>query len=92
MNGRFQRALAQGHPLIFTIVAGLAGFSTYFAMYAFRKPFTAATYEHVPGWHFALDYKIALIVAQVAGYALSKFIGVKVISEITLTPMNFDRA
>ena len=35
-----------------------------------------------PGWHLALDYKIALIVAQVAGYALSKFIGVKVISEI----------
>jgi len=51
-------------------------------MYAFRKPFTAATFENVPGWHFALDYKIALIVAQVAGYALSKFIGVKVISEI----------
>ncbi len=51
-------------------------------MYAFRKPFTAATYGDVPGWHMALDYKIALIVAQVAGYALSKFIGVKVIAEI----------
>jgi len=63
-------------------VAGTAGFCAYFAMYAFRKPFTAATFENVPGWHFALDYKIALIVAQVAGYALSKFIGVKVISEI----------
>jgi hypothetical protein len=37
---------------------------------------------HVPGWHFAFDYKIALIIAQVVGYALSKFIGVKVISEI----------
>ena len=51
-------------------------------MYAFRKPFTAATFEHVPGWHLAVDYKIALVVAQVAGYALSKFVGVKVISEI----------
>jgi hypothetical protein len=37
---------------------------------------------HVPGWHFALDYKIALVIAQAAGYALSKLIGVKVISEI----------
>ncbi|PNB52649.1 hypothetical protein C1X77_27345, partial [Pseudomonas sp. GW531-E2] len=53
-----------------------------FAMYAFRKPFTAATFELVPGWHWVLDYKIALIVAQVAGYALSKFIGIKVVSEI----------
>jgi hypothetical protein len=82
MKDRFRRALAQANPVIFTAVAGLAGFSAYFAMYAFRKPFTAATYAHVPGWHFALDYKIALVMAQVAGYALSKFIGVKVISEI----------
>ena len=68
--------------MVFTLVAGLAGFSTYFAMYAFRKPFTAATFDHVPGWHFALDYKVALVIAQVAGYALSKFIGVKFVSEI----------
>jgi len=86
-SGMKQRGV-DGHPrpygntLAFTAIAGLAGFFTYFAMYAFRKPFTAATFAHVPGWHFALDYKIALILAQVAGYALSKFIGVKVISEI----------
>ncbi|MBS0333103.1 MAG: hypothetical protein JSS35_10075 [Proteobacteria bacterium] len=74
--------LGRAHPLVFTAVAGLAGFCAYFAMYAFRKPFTAATFDGVPGWSFALDYKIALVVAQVAGYALSKFIGVKVVSEI----------
>jgi hypothetical protein len=67
---------------VFTAVAGLAGFSAYFSMYAFRKPFAAATFEAVPGWHFVLDYKIALVLAQVVGYALSKLIGVKVISEI----------
>jgi len=78
----FRRYLARANPVVFTIVAGLAGFCAYFSMYAFRKPFTAATYEAVPGWHFALDYKIALVLAQVAGYALSKLIGVKVISEI----------
>ena len=82
MRDAFRRLLAQAHPLIFVPVAGTAGFCTYFAMYAFRKPFTAATFDAVPGWHFALDYKIALVVAQVAGYALSKFIGVKIISEI----------
>ncbi len=74
--------MARAHPAIFTAAAGTAGFCAYFAMYAFRKPFTAATFEQVPGWDFVLDYKIALIIAQVAGYALSKFIGVKVISEI----------
>ncbi len=51
-------------------------------MYAFRKPFTAATFEAVPGWPFVIDYKIALVIAQAAGYALSKLIGVKIISEI----------
>ena len=52
------------------------------ALYAFRKPFSAATFALVPGWTFALDYKIALVIAQVAGYALSKLIGIKVISEL----------
>ena len=74
--------LSDAHPAVFTAVAGLAGFSAYFSMYAFRKPFSAAAYVHVPGWPFALDYKVALVIAQVAGYALSKFIGVKVVSEI----------
>ena len=82
ISNRLRSHLAKSGPVLFTPVAGLAGFCCYFAMYAFRKPFTAATFEHVPGWHFALDYKIALILAQVAGYALSKFVGVKVISEI----------
>lgn len=82
MASRLTRYLARAHPAVFTAVAGTAGFCAYFAMYAYRKPFTAATFEHVPGWHLALDYKIALIIAQVAGYALSKFIGVKVVSEI----------
>ena len=83
MSGTLQARLARANPIVFTAVAGLAGFSAYFSMYAFRKPFTAATFEAVPGWTFALDYKIALVVAQVAGYALSKFIGIKVISELS---------
>ena len=82
LASRLQRALARAHPVAFTAVAGLAGFFAYFSMYAFRKPFSAATFVDVPGWHFVLDYKIALVLAQVAGYALSKLIGVKVISEI----------
>jgi hypothetical protein len=75
--------LARANPVVFIAVAGLAGFCAYFSMYAFRKPFSAATFDAVPGWHFVLDYKIALVLAQVAGYAISKLIGVKVISELS---------
>lgn len=74
--------LTKANPVVFVMFAGLAGFCAYFSMYAFRKPFTAATFDAVAGWDFALDYKIALVIAQVAGYALSKLIGVKVIAEM----------
>ena len=57
-----------------------AAFGTYFCMYAFRKPFTAAKYE---GLTFAgVAFKTVLVSAQVSGYTLSKFIGIKVISEM----------
>lgn len=78
----FTRWLRNAPQAAFALCGGLAGFSAYFSMYAFRKPFAAASFSHVPGWHFALDYKIALVLAQVAGYAFSKFLGVKFVSEI----------
>jgi len=81
----FKAALSRANPAVFCLFAGLAGFSTYFAMYAFRKPFTAASFDHVSGWAFLLDYKIALVLAQVAGYALSKLIGIQVIAEVSPT-------
>jgi hypothetical protein len=59
-------------------LAAMAAFSTYFCMYAFRKPFSAATFEGLQIW--SIDYKIALIIAQVLGYAASKFWGIRFIS------------
>ncbi|MGB3144084.1 MAG: DUF5690 family protein [Maribacter sp.] len=55
-----------------------ASFGLYFCMYAFRKPFSVATFEGLYVW--GIDYKILLILAQVIGYMLSKFIGIKVVS------------
>jgi MFS family permease len=49
-------------------------------MYAFRKPFSVGVYENLFLW--GLDYKIILISSQVLGYMLSKFIGIKVVSEL----------
>jgi hypothetical protein len=83
VTGKFHQALEKANPVLFTAFAGLAGFAAYFSMYAFRKPFSVAIFGTVPGWHFAIDYKIALVLAQVLGYAVSKLLGVKLIAEIT---------
>nr|WP_319999994.1 DUF5690 family protein [uncultured Draconibacterium sp.] len=64
----------------FTIFAILASFMTYSCMYAFRKPFTAATFDEM--FFLGIHYKIWLITSQVAGYTLSKFIGIKLVSEM----------
>ncbi len=57
-----------------------AAFGTYFCMYAFRKPFTAAEFAgaEVGG----IGFKTVLVTSQVLGYTLSKFIGIKVVSEL----------
>ena len=81
-EGRITRWLRTAPAAVFALYGGLAAFCAYSAMYAFRKPFAAADYAHVAGWSFGVDFKVALVIAQVAGYALSKIIGVKVVSEL----------
>lgn len=72
--------LKQTHGIWFTIYTSLAAFCLYTCVYAFRKTFAAATFE---GLLFAgVSYKVWLVTFQVIGYALSKFIGIKVISEL----------
>src|SRR5262245_50575182 len=61
--------------------AVVAAFGTYFCMYAYRKPFTAADFADLAFW--GVGYKTILVTAQVLGYTLSKFIGIKVIAEMT---------
>lgn len=68
------------HPAAFALYAGGAAFLTYFCMYAFRKPFSAATYAGQQ--LFGLDYKVLLATVQVAGYMTSKIIGVRFISQL----------
>jgi hypothetical protein len=75
LRGWLERAPAP----VFALYGGLMAFGAYFAMYAFRRPFTVASYADVAP--IVLKYKIALVIVQVFGYALSKVAGVKVISE-----------
>lgn len=76
----------QRHPTWLAVVASWSSFSTYFFVYAFRKPYTAATYTtheavgSVIGQH--ADLKTTFIIAQVLGYGISKFAGTKFCSEV----------
>lgn len=71
----------------FILRAAFATFGAYFCMYAFRKPFAVATFSDIQYW--GIDYKILLIIAQVIGYIASKFLGIKVISEMKSNKRTF---
>ncbi|WP_235963471.1 DUF5690 family protein [Tautonia rosea] len=69
----------QAMPMI-ALWSLVAAFGTYFCMYAFRKPFTAASFPQGTLW--GLEEKTVLVTAQVFGYTLSKIIGIRVIAEL----------
>ncbi|CCH54569.1 hypothetical protein BN8_03751 [Fibrisoma limi BUZ 3] len=65
----------------FMLFGATSAFCTYACMYAFRKGITAVTFE---GMAFAgINYKIWLVTAQVLGYAASKGLGIKFVSEMS---------
>jgi MFS family permease len=72
--------LSKTNRFIFSVYVIIAAFGTYACMYAFRKPFSVAGFEGMEFYGF--DYKTALVIAQVFGYMLSKFLGIKFISEM----------
>jgi len=82
-NSAISRWLSRTNQVWFTLYASVAVFLVYTCIYSFRKTFTAATFS---GQEFAgVSYKSWLVIAQVVGYALSKFIGIKVIAELKST-------
>jgi Family of unknown function (DUF5690) len=58
----------------------VAAFGAYFCTYAFRKPFTGGKFETEIG---GFQEMTLLVIAQGLGYTISKFIGIKVIAEMT---------
>lgn len=73
-----QKRLALAPQWLITLYAAIAAFGTYFCMYAYRKPFTAASFSGMYFLH--IDYKVWLVSSQVVGYMLSKFYGIRFIS------------
>jgi hypothetical protein len=63
-----------------SIYIALLCFLTYACVYAFRKPFTIGLYKEETSF-FGVDYKNILVIAQVIGYTISKFYGIKFVSE-----------
>lgn len=68
------------NTLIFTLFTSFAAFFSYLFFYPFRRAYTAGTYEGLV--FFDVDYKILIVVAQVLGFAVSKGIGIKYVSEM----------
>ena len=65
---------------LLSVMAALAAFGAYTCMYAFRKAFVAGTYSGHQYFH--IDYKVWLVIAQVLGYTISKFYGIRFIAEV----------
>src|SRR6266436_1598184 len=72
--------LEKSPTALVAVYAAVIAFCTYSCMYAFRKPFTAATFD---GETYAgVNLKILFIIAQLIGYTLSKFLGIRIVSEM----------
>jgi hypothetical protein len=72
--------LQRTHGFWFSLYATVAAFCLYTCIFAFRKTFTVGTFE---GYLYAgVHYKVWMVIAQVIGYGLAKFIGIKTISEL----------
>jgi hypothetical protein len=79
-RSKIKDALSNANPVWFTLYASFAAFCLYTSIYAFRKSFTAATFD---GLEYAgHSYKSWLIISQVLGYGAAKFFGIKYIAEL----------
>ena len=66
--------------LLFILWAGGAALLSYSLVYMLRKPYTAAAFEDLEV--FNMDYKVVVTIVQILGYVVSKFMGIKLISEL----------
>jgi MFS family permease len=66
--------------ILVALYAALVAFLSYASIYAYRKPFTVATFEGIS--FLGISYQSLLIISQGLGYMFSKFWGIKFISEL----------
>jgi MFS family permease len=66
--------------ILVAVCAAAISFLAYSSVYAYRKPFTVATFNGLS--FLGISYQTLLIISQVIGYMLSKFYGIKFIAEL----------
>jgi hypothetical protein len=71
---------SKSSKVLTSVYIALLCFLTYACVYAFRKPFTIGLYNSDQKF-WGVDYKNLLVIAQVIGYTISKFYGIKFVSE-----------
>ncbi len=64
----------------FSLYTAVSAFCLYTCIFSLRKTFGVATYENMSVG--GVDFKVWMVIFQVLGYMLSKFIGIKVVSEL----------
>ena len=64
----------------FSFYVAVSAFCLYTCIFALRKTFGVATYEGIQVWGHS--FKVWMVISQVIGYMLSKFIGIKIVSEL----------
>lgn len=78
ISNKWKNVLEKMPAWFISLYAAICSFCVYFCMYAFRKPLTAAGFEGL--YFLKIDYKVWLVSAQLTGYMLSKFYGIKFIA------------
>jgi hypothetical protein len=78
--GVLRAKIAKWPYSLLSVMAAISAFGAYTSMYAFRKAFAAGTFTGQQYFH--VDYKVWLVIAQIIGYTLSKFYGIRFIAEI----------
>lgn len=74
--------LDKAGPWSTILFASVTSFCLYFCMYAFRKPFTVATFAGHEFAHTGVELKTAFVLSQLIGYVFSKYIGIKLCSQL----------
>ncbi len=64
----------------FSFYTAVSAFCLYTCIFSLRKTFGVAMYEGLQVW--GVSFKVWMVIFQVMGYMLSKFIGIKVVSEL----------
>lgn len=74
------KEITQKRNFLNVLLIGLTTFSLYTFMYAVRRPFSALVYDNMILW--GANVKIWMVLAQLLGYTLSKFYGIRLLGKI----------